>query len=246
MPVFRVGTLENIDNSIITIAEMFYKKTLLILKPDEFIEAFVEPHHLSLLRDVVAITGPIGETSMATRIVPEGGDKSMSAVLSFSGTPPVPMPKYVQNGLTQTCPPELRYKIQSWAADRAKFGMAFGLMRYAVPYLSERCGDARAMALFMPCLPQLMAGISADPNNHMVKRAQRLTQRTQVPKLPRIEPSIREAISYASAMLQAAAMAASAPELNMKRGECYLRITSKGNLDVPDLFTGSPTSGMFY
>lgn len=246
MPVFRPNTLTDLDQATRNIADVFYAKTMLVLTPDEFINGFVDPTHLSLLREAQSLIGSVGSTSMVTKIAPEGEEFQMAGDLAFYGRPPVPLPLYIQEGMQPTCPPEIRGKIKSWAADRARFGRAFGVVRESLLYLSSVCVDTRAMTLCLPCLPQLMASTSEDENAYMVKRAQKLAQRTAVPKLPRLEPALKAALHEASAMVQAAAMAASAPDIQLKSGQCLLRITGRGKLEVHDVFAGTPTGGAFY
>ena len=246
MPVFRTNTLSELDYSVVKIADMFYAKTQLVLSEDEFTGAFINPDHIALLREAQSLIGSVGTDRAYTKISPEGTESQMRAHLAFWGAPPLPLPKYISEGMQPTCPEETRDKIRSWATDRARFGRAFGLVKVALSYLSEVCVDTRAMTLCLPCLPQLMANISDDANNHMVKRAQRLAQRTAVPKLPRLEPALKVALHEASAMVQAAAMAASAPDIQMKTGQCLLRVTAVGNLDVPDMIRGTATGGNFY
>jgi hypothetical protein len=246
MPVFRTHVLSEIDTALMRIADIFYTKTFLVLSPDEFTEAFIDPAHMGLLFEAQSLIGSVGSSASTTKIAPEGSAHTMNADVAFAGNPPVPIPMYVANGLQPTCPDDLRARITAWATDRARFGMAFGTARIALNYLNERCADTRAMALYFPCLPQLMAGVSEDEKNYIVRRAQKLAQKTSVPKLPRLEPALKKALHEASAIVQAAAMASSAPDIDLKRGHCRIKVTGAGKLEVPDVFSDFPTGGLFY
>lgn len=245
MPVFRMNVLSELDTALTKIAEKFFNKTALILSPDEFIDAFVWPEHLPILREAQSIVGSVGSTSTVTSIAPINMDYQLKGSLAFYGVPPVPLPLYVQTGMQPNASVATAHKIRSWAADRLKFGAAFGTVRDAIGTLNEECGDTRAMSLCLPCLPQLLAETSDDPDNYLVKRARRLAQRSNVPKLPRLSPSTKASLLEASSMVQAAAMALSAPDLDVKGGECLLRVHGAGTVPVPNVFTGSPDGGAF-
>lgn len=202
MAVYSYRMIESFRSSLSNMAASLFSKTPLVLGADEFLAAFVAPDHIPMLKQVEEICRPAVTAYAATTLYTEDGER-LGAPVSFVGKAPVILPEYVRHGMQSTCPQEIKDKIAAWVAERVNFGHAFGDVHDAIGYLNETCGDVEAMALMLPCLPTIMAGLSTDGDSKAVKRAQKLTSVKRFGKLPRLPRQVAQRLSEASALVNA-------------------------------------------
>lgn len=225
MAVYSYRMLELLRSSLSTMAGSLFTKTPLILGADEFLAAFVNPDHIPMLKQVEEMCRPTYITWAVTTLNSEDGD-TLHMQVQFIGKSPVILPEYVRHGMQPTCPQEIKDKIANWVAERVNFGRAFGDVADAISYLNENCGDVEAMALMLPCLPTIMAGLSTDGDSKAVKRAQKLTSLKRFGKLPRIPRQVTQRLAEASALVNAVTLMQDAPDPVMARFDACFSVTS--------------------
>ena len=205
MAVYAYKLMEQLQTSLATLAFTMNAKTPLVLAGKEFLAAFVSPDHKAMLLEVQEICKPSTGIYAATSL--ESADGTLLKVaLAFSGEAPVILPQYIRHGLQPTCPDDVREKIAAWVEQRMSVGRAFGDVRDALVYLNENCGDARAMAVMLPCFATVMGGISDDANSVAVKRAKKLTSVKGFGSLPRLPAQVRQRIAEASTVVNASTL----------------------------------------
>jgi hypothetical protein len=228
MTVYSYRTIELLSSSLNTMASTMFSKTPLILGGGEFLEAFVDPNHIPMLKQVEEICAPPNTGWAQTSLQTEDGE-SLDMQVQFVVKAPVILPQYVRYGLQPTCPQHLKDKISAWVAERVNFGRAFGDALDAIYYLNERCGDVEAMSLMLPCLPAIMANISTDGDSKVVKRAQKLTTLKRVGKLPRLPRQVTQRLAEASALVNIVTLTQDAPVPTAVRYDALFAVRSMVN-----------------
>lgn len=216
MPVYAYKIMEQLNASLNGLAATMFAKTPLILSGDEFLSAFVHPDHVPMLKEVQELCKTTTGQSVLTIIDTADGER-LNINVSFGGQAPVNMPQYVRHGMQPTCPESVRSKITAWVEERASFGRAFGDVQDALGYLNDNCGDARAMAVMLPCFATIMGGISTEGESVAVKRARKLTNVTAFGSLPRLPMQVKKRLSEAAAIVNASTLMSDAPYPTLKR-----------------------------
>lgn len=235
--VFGTRMLDMLETSLRQISQKIFGPSALVLKPDEFVRAFINPEHVDTLTQVRELVGHVGLTSTVTKVNTSDG-MEFDLSLAFNGWPPITMPQYVRHGLQPTCPDDVRARITAWLDERYQLGAAFGDVHDALYYLNQTCGDAKAVALMMPCLPTIMAGVSEDGDNATVKRARRITAAKSFGKLPALPVAVKQRLIEVSAIVNATAMMEKAESPTTTRGDAVLSFRDFGGVR-PSLFGGS-------
>lgn len=225
MAVYSYRMIESFRSSLSSMAATLFSKTPLVLGADEFLAAFVAPDHISMLKQVEEICRPTVTAYAATTLQTADGER-LTAPIAFVGKAPVILPEYVRHGMQPTCPQEIKDKIAAWIAERVNFGHAFGDVHDAIGYLNETCGDVEAMALMLPCLPSIMAGLSADGDSKVVKRAQKLTSVKRFGKLPRLPRQVAQRLSEASALVNAVTLMQDANPPAQVRFDAHITVSA--------------------
>lgn len=223
MPVYSYKTIDQLNTSLDNLAGNMFAKTPLVLTGDEFLEAFVSPDHVPMLREVQDICKPGTGTLINTSLETADGE-CLTIRVEFNWQMPVIMPQYVRHGIQPTCPQGLRDKITAWVEERASFGRAFGDVKDALTFLNDNCGDARAMAVMLPCFATIMGGISTDGESSIVKRARKLTNVTSFGSLPRLPVQVKRRIAEAAAVVNASTLMSDAPYPVTKRYDATFRV----------------------
>jgi hypothetical protein len=235
MAVYSYRMIELLSTSLNTMASTMFSKTPLILGGGEFLEAFVDPNHVPMLKQVEEICSPPNTTWAHTSLQTEDGE-SLDMQVQFIGKAPVILPQYIRHGLQPTCPQHLKDKINAWVTERVNFGRAFGDAQDAIVYLNESCGDVEAMSLMLPCLPAIMAGISNDGDSKVVKRAQKLTTLKRVGKLPRLPRQVTQRLAEASALVSIVTLTQDAPMPAVVRYDAHFTVKNMVNSRRVNIF----------
>lgn len=235
MPVYSYRMIESLNSSLSSMALTLFNKTPLILGADEFLAAFVNPDHVPTLKQVEEMCRPAHVTWAKTTLTTEDGE-SLEMQIQFIGKSPVILPEYVRYGMQKTCPQVIKDKIATWVSERVNFGRAFGDVTDAITYLNNTCGDVEAMALMLPCLPTIMAGLSTDGDSKAVKRAQKLTSVKRFGKLPRIPRQVTQRLAEASALVNAVTLMQDAPAPAMVRFDACFSATTMSNMRRTNIF----------
>lgn len=212
MAVYNYRIVDEIQYNIKQLGEMFFARTKMVLTPDEFIAAFIQPDHVSKLRDVQELVGFVGQNSLPTVLQSTAGGR-YSTYLTFTGNAPIILPQYASKGVQPTCPEDVRAKIVGWVDERVRFGEAFGDAMDAIVALNESCGDAAAMRVMLPCLPTVMAAMNADQDHRTVKRAKKVAESKKFGSLPRMSQATKQRLIEVSAIVNSVAMVKDAPEV---------------------------------
>jgi hypothetical protein len=221
MPVYSHRILGDLEAAIERIAAGFFARMPLILNPDEFVAAFINPDHVAELRRFEELVGKVGMEGFASEI--QDGPDILPCQFAFSGGPPIILPRYVSHGLAPSCPPELRDKITVWMKERLRFGQVFGDVRDALTYLNEQCDNAGSLRVMLPCLPFLMDSINTDPESATAKRARTLAASKSFKGLPALPRKVKERLAVIASITNSVALALEAPLPELKRHHCLVQ-----------------------
>lgn len=239
--VFGTRMLDMLESSLRGLSNKIFGKTQLVLSPDEFIRAFINPEHVETLHKVRELVGFAGLNAVTAKVTDFAG-LNFSLQISFHGYPPITLPQYIKHGLQPTCPPELRERIVAWLEERYGLGCAFGDALDALYYLNLTCGDAKAMSLMLPCLPTIMAGVSEDGDNKTVKRARKITAAKSFGKLPALPVTVKQRLIEVSAIVNATSLVDGAPGVTTGKSDAVLAFYS---FDDARPFLFGPGNGRF-
>ena len=228
MAVYSHRMISLLTTSLETMANTMFSKSSLVISGDEFLAAFVDPSHLSMLREVQQMCKPSLSSSAATVFHAESGE-TVNLAIQFGGVAPVILPQYVSHGFQPTCPQDIRDRFSTWINERLNFGMAFGDAWDAIEYLNDTCGDVEAMTLLLPCIPSIMAGITTDSESKTVKRAQKLASINRFGKLPRLPRQVTQRLAEVSALVNAVTLMQDAPDPSLKRHDALFRVGTVSN-----------------
>ena len=199
MAVYHHRMRTNIINSLRALSVTYFERMPLILSPEDFIAAFINPEHVEKLKDVEELVGRIGRDAFEASI--STGPHNLRTRVFFGAKAPIILPRYVSRGLQPTCPDNVRAKIDHWAAERISAGFAFGDIHDGINYLNEVSQDVRAMAMMIPCLPLIMASISDDEEAKTTIKARKLANDKSFGKLPRLPREVRDRLREASSIV---------------------------------------------
>jgi hypothetical protein len=239
MPVYSYKMTETLTQSLADMANLLFEKTPLVLSGEEFLKAFVDPEHITMLKQVQEICRPALHSYASTTLHSADGE-TLRIHATFIGSSPVILPQYVGSGLQPNCPDDIRNKIDAWIAERINLGRAFGDANDAIVYLNDNCGDVEAMALMLPCLSSVMANISSDGESKTVKRAQKLATIKRFGKLPRIPREVTQRLSEVSAIVNAVSMMKDAPDVSADRHSALFKMTGIGGSGRVNIFYQNP------
>ncbi len=210
MAVFSYKYLQSIRSALTDLSSVFFSKTVFVMSGDEMVLGFINPDHVTMLREVEDLVGIATQSWFRTTVLAPGGPKVMAEV-KFAGAAPIIIPKYAAHGLQPTCPDALRDRLSAWIKERVEFGYVFGDVADALGHLNDSCGNAEAMALVLPCLPTLMGRLSDDPSAKVVKRAQKLTSVKSFGALPKLPLEVKKRLHEASAIVNSVTLMLDAP-----------------------------------
>ena len=223
MPVFAPRMLDQLLTSLKSLSDALYQRTPLILTGDEFISAFIDPDHVAKLKEVQALVGFSGHTSLETILANSAGQQ-FSVVTYFTVGSPVVLPQYTAKGLQPSVSEAVLAKISSWMDERTRFGEAFGDAYDALYNLNTSCGDAASMALVLPCLPTLMGRLSDDTQNSSVKKARKLSDVKSFGKLPKLPVRVKQRLLEISAIINSVTLMTDAQLPETDRGDAKITV----------------------
>jgi hypothetical protein len=236
MSVVSWKTLSLYSDALKALAENFYIRTALRLTGEEFVSAFINPDHIDKLREVQALVGYVGTSTINSSLITTDGH-SLAVHMAFVGSSPVSLPRYVSYGIQKSCPEPVKEKLTGWTDERVRIGTAIGDVLDAITHLNDQCGDLRAMSIMLPCLPTIMAQVSDDADNKTVKRARKLAGQKAFGSLPKLPMATKQRLLEASALVNAMTLTLDAPAAEMSRGDASVTGVSLVNGRQDGLFS---------
>lgn len=231
MAVYKYRAFESLESSLDDLATFFFQRMPLHLTPDEVITGFINPEHVDQLRAMEEMVGFVGSTHLNPVLYSSNGD-ALRTLVGFAGRPPVILPRYAQQ-LQPDCPGTLREKIGTWVQQRIELGNAFGDALDALRELNDRCVDARAMAIVLPCLPTIMASVNSDPEASTNKRAQKLAHNKTFGILPKLPPQVKKRLLEVSAVVNSVSLMREAPLPSLPKGYATVNYYNGGSHPSP-------------
>lgn len=205
--VMNTRRIEDLRTAIKWRANKYINATKLILTGDEFIDAFINPEHVDVLRKTQELTGPIGSRyyhSSSYRRDLHGVGQIGILSLNFQGNPPIIIPNYIEsNGVAVTAQQEIVAKIANYVAERNRIGHMFGLSYKIVHWLAQNCKDLRAARTLFPALTLIMKDAYPEPNSAGYRQAEKLQQASASENLPMLERERKNKFIEASNLLVA-------------------------------------------
>jgi hypothetical protein len=185
------------------------RKSSLYLTKDELTEAFIQPDHVSKIREVYNL---LGERRMSTAQVTLNTDAydtapRLAVDVVFYDDPGVFLPSYSKTWFNVGTPAGA--KIIEWAAERRRLGLVVGDAIDAVETLNTMCGNALALSVCFPAIGSIMARssphtvqeyIDKDP---IVKRGRVIGNGKSIGSMPSLPREVIDRIRTASATVQA-------------------------------------------
>lgn len=222
MAVYQYKSLEVLLDKLRGMGGVFVDRTTLTLTHDEFIQAYIEPDHVSKLREANQLVGTMatGNGSGILTYVPMSAGEIQ--VYASYLSEPILMPAYCRDGMRPSAPPEIREKVMAWADQRYEFGCAMGDAYLGLRYLNGCCKNVAAMVALMPCLPAIMAHNTVD-GEMMAKRAQKAAVTGRTPELPPLPRAMKERLREVSAVVNAITLMLNADTPTVEQGKVMLK-----------------------
>lgn len=231
MSVFTLNTITDLTGQVRVLANRFTNAHPLTITAREFIDGFIQPDHVPVLKQTEEICGRIGNTSSVSFFTETANRNGFRVVVSFAGEAPIIIPDYVRNGLRADAPADIRSKIQDWVEHRFNYGVLFGDAVDALFFLNEVCADARSMTVMLPILPTLMRNINAEADSRTAKRAKRLAELKSVGSLPILPRAVTQRLQDISHLMTAVNMIEGVERPRVESGGATLEFYS--GYDVP-------------
>jgi hypothetical protein len=200
MPAYNVRTLERLRYGVNYLADNFHSHNRLILTPEEFIAGFIDPEHVPVLRAAQELVGGLGVSSQKIKI--SGTATTLWFQTNFTGASLLPMPQYVENGLTRHAPETLRNRITQWVDARVETGRMFGDAIDALDWLYQSAGNAAAAMLMFPAIPVLLMQ-GEDAVGYYAKVTQSMRETKNIGVMPKVAPEVRARLVQVSSFLLA-------------------------------------------
>ena len=184
-------------------------KSSLYLTKDEFIEAFIQPEHVSKIREVYNLLGERRTSPAQVTLNTDAHDTfpRLSVDVVFYDDPGVFLPSYSKAWFNIGTPAGT--KIIEWASDRRRIGLVVGDAIDAVEVLNTMCGNALALSVCFPAIGSIMtrssshtdqAYIDKDP---IVRRGRDIGNGKSIGSMPSLPREVIDRIRTASATVQA-------------------------------------------
>jgi hypothetical protein len=206
MAVFSFRTIDQLNRGIQSLADRLINPSQLVLTPDEFIAAFINPDHVAALKQVGALVGSAGSQFVMPDIMSSSGARCKNYISFGYSTPPIIIPDYANEGMQLSAPEELRTKIIAWVDQRVHLGTMFGDAIDALHWLNDNCGNASAMAVMFPALPTILKEFDSDPESLSFKRAKRIVDAKSFGTLPKLPREVKQRILECSDLLLTVSM----------------------------------------
>lgn len=229
MSVFSPNTLIDLGVQARKLAGNFFGTRPLTITPEEFVDGFIDPEHVPILRQTEDICGRIGNTSSTTIELHTSQRDTLSLTVTFHGESPIIIPNYVSKGLRPNASEALRKKVQDWIDERWNYGCMFGDVYDAIEYYNTVCSDAKAFTVMLPILPTLMRNITVEADSRTSKRAKRLSELKGVSSLPSLPRTVTKTVLDACHLMTAVNLIESVGVPKMKNGEAIIAFTNVWN-----------------
>lgn len=211
---FNLNTISQLEGAVRTLAGRMLTGMHITLTPEEFIQTYIEPRHVSILLETRDLCGFIGSDSSS---VNPGVDGAICKTV-FVQAPPIILPAYIKSTIQPDAPPAVVARIAEFVQERIRLGRAFGAAIDALYWLNANCRDVNSFRVMFPALPALLATIDPNPESKTSKRAVRLASVSTFAPLPAITDEALKCMRDASALIQAASMLPADSELAVSPG----------------------------
>ncbi len=199
--------IDDLHTAIKYRASKYINAAKLTLTGDEFIDAFINPEHVEILRKTQGLTGSIGSRyyhSCSYRQDVHGVGRVGLLSLNFQGHAPIIIPNYVEsNGVAVTAPEEVVAKIAEFVRERDRVGHMFGLAYAIIDWLAKNCKDMRAARTLFPALTLLMKDAYPNVDSAGYRQAEKLQQASASENLPMLDRERKNKFIEASNLLVA-------------------------------------------
>ena len=189
------------------IANEFVSAVSVSLTHEEFVDAFIQPEHVDVLRKAHELCGKMVRKPIIgceVRVCTSSG-KEMLPSIRFVDELPLMLPTYTSvEGVQPSCRPETIAKLTEYADKRFEIGRLFGDGITALRFLQNNCCNAMAMKLLFPALPALLAGMdkkNGTEDGPATRLANRLIESKASPPLPAMRLETKERMMEVSAFL---------------------------------------------
>lgn len=231
--MFSTRVMDNILTGLNQLADTLFERMPLHLSPDEFVEAYIRPHHVEPLRTTVDIVGLVGNSSTVARqridisgiTGVEGEFVNLATHISFGGhKQPTILPQYIATHGIQNPGTPAAAKILAWAADRIKHGLVFADAEEAIRWLDTASGNAAAIRVMFPAITTIMSTAFVNGEYPLAERAVKLSQMTSFGGLPKISPVQRERLREVSSFINTIPLMRDAPVPPVEVGYTYFQL----------------------
>jgi hypothetical protein len=229
MGVLTPNTITDLGVQARRLANNFFATRPLTITAAEFVDGFIDPEHVPILRQTEDICGRIGNTSATTIDVRTSAQQGLNLTVSFHGEAPIIIPNYVSNGLRPSAPDALRQKLQNWVEERWNYGCMFGDVYDALDYYNVVCIDAKSFTVMLPILPTLMRNITMEADSRTSKRAKRLAELKGVHSLPSLPRAVTKRIHEACHLMTAVNLIDTVETPKLTNGAAIISFTNSWN-----------------
>ena len=204
--IFSPNRLDAIKAAFASRASKLTRAQRHFLSNQDFVDAFIKPEHIPILKTTEEICGTIGNNGGVTTgfTVPDCAHKVQVYLSFYRSKSPIIIPQYVRTGPLDMS----NFGVQgvvAWLTERVRQGMMLGDAYETLGYLNANCVDARAFRAVFPAIAVLVndCAMSDDAKDPMRKLAARIQGNQEVRTLPRLPRQVMQRLIAASDLINA-------------------------------------------
>ena len=207
--IFSPNRLDAIKAAFVSRASRLTRAQRHFLSNQDFVDAFIKPEHIPILKTTEEICGTIGNNGgVSTSLAVPESTYIVRVYLSFwKNKPPIIVPQYVAAGPLD--PNNFGVQgVVAWLTERVRQGVLLGDAYEALGYLNANCVDARAFRAVFPAIAVLVndCARSEDAKDPMRKLAARIQGNQEVRTLPRLPREVMQRLIAASDLINASTL----------------------------------------
>ena len=244
----EVFSFKQLDAMIIAmqkIIEMIVTPMKFVLTEQEFLDGFIYPEHLPLLKDATKLTGIVAPAGQFYFTARSAVGKELKLMRYSEQSARIMFPNYVNQGLRPDAPVALRERTATWIESRLMLSDAMRDVHGAIHRLNETCGSARAISTVVPCLPLIVSMMyyneaTRSKSESSIKAANKISQAKGSGGLPMMSRDIKQRLQEASSIITthfALMNEQSSPATPVHGFTCWL--ASRSSMPMPILGTCS-------
>ena len=204
--VFSFKQLDAMIFAMQKIVSMTVTPMKFVLTEQEFLDGFLYPEHLPLLKDATKLTGIVAPHGQFYFTARSAVGKELKLMRHSEQPSRIMFPNYVNQGLRPDAPVALRERLATWIESRLMLSDAMRDVHGAIHRLNDICGSARAIRTVVPCLPLIVSMMyysdtTGSKAESSVKAASKISQAGGSGGLPMLSRDVKQRLQEASSII---------------------------------------------